>query len=190
MIYLTGASGYLGQHIMRLGNGGVVAVPRGKLNLLAGQVVIHAAWPTPKTDAEAMDEAAHRAGFNYTVSVATRRPRFLVLIGTRSEMPSHYRHYKVEAERCPQVAMVDRHVVRLPGLYGPPRRSGLMYEMFRAALAGRPFTPDHSLPTWTAMRVERAAQFCLNLAQAALPGFTIARDPEFEQWLTFCRASS
>jgi hypothetical protein len=65
-----------------------------------------------------------------------------------------------------------------------------MYSMFSHALRGETFLPDQPLPDWTGMRVERAAQLCLDLARAEQPGLTIARDEEFEEWLTFCRASS
>jgi hypothetical protein len=64
-----------------------------------------------------------------------------------------------------------------------------MYSMFAHALRGETFLPDHPLPDWTGMRVEKAAQLCLDLARAEQPGLTIARDEEFEEWLTFCRAS-
>jgi nucleoside-diphosphate-sugar epimerase len=194
MIYLTGASGYLGQHIMRLGGSDVVPVPRENWSILGRRwyqrrVVIHAAWPMPPaTDMIGL-------GWLLTECLVDWRPSFVVFVSTRAE-GSEYADQKRAAEELltkdPPFGLGSNrtHVVRFPGLYGPPRRSGLMYNATRAMLRGESFWPDQPLPEWTAMRVEMAARICLDLARAEKPGLTIARDEEFEEWLTFCRASS
>jgi nucleoside-diphosphate-sugar epimerase len=182
MIYLTGASGYLGQHIMRLGGPEIVPVPRDQYDMVKGQCVIHAGWPMPPAD-QADGPASVRR-------MILAEPRWLVLVSTMAvEEAGEYARAKALAEFFVWHNRAgDAMVIRFPGLYGPPRRSGLMYHATRAMLLGEPFQSHDVPPDWTGMRVEQAAQFCLDLARAEQPGLTIARDKEFEEWLTFCRS--
>ena len=183
MIYLTGASGYLGQHILRLGGRDIVPVPRDQYEMVTGQCVIHAGWPMPP---------ASQWGAPRLASLLVRsEPRFVLYVSTTATR-SQYAQVKhsVEAGLLKYLPLPGPGIIRFPGLYGPPRRSGLMYNATRAMLRGESFLPDQPLPDWTGMRVEKAAQLCLDLARAEQPGLTIARDEEFEEWLTFCRASS
>jgi nucleoside-diphosphate-sugar epimerase len=178
MIYLTGASGYLGQHIVRLGGDDVVPVPRDRYDMVEGQCVIHAGWPMPPADQCDGPISAAR--------LLDQEPRFVLYVSTRA-IGSSYAQAKESVEWMVNTYGQLTQIVRFPGLYGPSRRSGLMYSMFAHTLRGETFLPDHPLPYWTGMRVERAAQICLDLARAQQPGLTIARDEEFEEWLTFCR---
>ena len=51
--------------------------------------------------------------------------------------------------------------LRLPGLFGAPRRSGLVYNLFRQALAGKPPLLDADPPLWSGLAVADAAWACL-----------------------------
>ena len=59
----------------------------------------------------------------------------------------------------------DDVALRLPGLFGPPRRSGLLYHAARAFLKGEEFLLAASTEIWAAMAVADAAHY---LVQAAM----------------------
>ncbi len=54
--------------------------------------------------------------------------------------------------------------LRFPGLFGPPRRGGLLYNVARAFLTGRSFQVNSPLPVWAAFDVRDAAQACVRAA--------------------------
>lgn len=91
----------------------------------------------------------------------------------RADPQSAYGRAKLEAEAllaaAPECSAV---ALRLPGLFGPPRRNGLVYALCEAIGKGRtPMLPGQPL-MWSAMHVEDAAS---TMIRAALrppgPGF-------------------
>jgi nucleoside-diphosphate-sugar epimerase len=91
----------------------------------------------------------------------------------RADPQSAYGRAKLEAEALLAAASGCSAVsLRLPGLFGPPRRNGLVYALCEAVTKGRtPTLPAQPL-MWSAMHVDDAAS---TVVQAALrspgPGF-------------------
>lgn len=184
-VFVTGASGYLGGHIMRLLGDRGVAVPRNQYAMCRGQTVIHCAAVVPKTEQEAEDWGA--AGFSVGLvdHLLRTSPAFVVFASTRETLGA-YAEGKRKAEAL--LRHTPATVIRFPGLFGPPKNRGLLYTAARAILAGQRFTPDHPLPDWTAMPVTEAAQLCVELADRKEPGLTVARNAAIEAFLGWVRA--
>lgn len=184
-IYVTGASGYLGQHIMRIGGPTVRELPRKDWSRATGRVVIHAAWSgVPKTGAPMPYQGdntvlAHR--------LIADRPRFIVFVSTRTGSGA-YLMFKRTVEKQLQESSIPCHIVRFPGLFGPPRRQGIVYRATRAALLAEVLPALSASADWTTMHVEEAAVLCLDLAREHEIGATEACSPLIEEWLDFCRS--
>lgn len=61
-------------------------------------------------------------------------------------------------------------ILRLPGLFGAPRRGGLLYNAALAFAAGRQLSTPAAPPLWTVMHVDDAASMCVRAAQRTTPG--------------------
>lgn len=182
-IYLTGASGYLGSHIRALAD--VHPVRRNEYADCRGRVVIHCAAIVPHTEVEAADVRAATESVQLVVALLTHDPAFVVFPSTR-ETQGAYAAGKRVAER-----VLDEHaarVIRFPGLFGSPRRHGLVYNAARAILAGQSFHAAHPLPDWTCMPVTEAAVVCIRAAHDQVPGLTVARNQAIEDFLQWVRA--
>jgi nucleoside-diphosphate-sugar epimerase len=57
--------------------------------------------------------------------------------------------------------------LRLPGLFGLPRRSGVLYNATRAFLTGQPFELQSQSVLWAAMCVDDAADYMVRAARSA-----------------------
>jgi len=141
-------------------------------------VVIHCAAMVPRAGAGYGDDAAAAA------SVAMLRgliehgcPRIvfassMTVYGVPGEAPvreedagppfSAYARGKWQAEQL----LLERGVagdvaLRLPGLFGPTRRAGLLYNAARAFLTRRDFKVDPAAGGWAAMAVDDAGEYLL-----------------------------
>ena len=172
---------------MRLLGGEGVVVPRGQYDRCSGKTVIHCACIVPKSTKEAND--AHAAALSATLvyDLLGARPRFVVLVSTRAT-DSDYARGKRAAEIICEQSDIDTRIVRFPGLFGPPKKSGLVYNAVRAALTGDLFMPNYPLPHWYGMHVEEAARLCIELARAEEPGLTTASNPQLEEFLDWVRS--
>ncbi len=181
--YLTGASGYLGSHIRALAPR-VIPVARMEYRKIKGQVVIHAGCVVPTNLEEANDRKAQRASLGAMLRLIDREPRFVVFTSTTAQGTA-YSYYKLVAETELRDSGIKHHIVRLPGLYGPPRRDGLVYNLVRGLVLHGTFTADNDISEWRGMWVRDAAILCLRLADPPRQGLTIARDERLDaliQW--------
>lgn len=183
---VTGASGYLGGRLLEFG---CVAVPRGQYGQCAGQVVIHCAAVVPKTDAEANDTDDARVSVQLVRDLIAARPRRIVFPSTRTGGGA-YLDGKREAERLLLESGIPARVIRLPGLFGPPRAAGLVFNVIRALQRGESFTPEKPLREWTGMHVQRAAMLCLAASAVETTGMAEAHDDQLEELLAWVRQSS
>ena len=178
-IYLTGASGYLGSQIRALAPR-VIPVARNEYGKVKGQVVIHAGCVVPTNLEEANDRKAQRASLGAMLRLIDKEPRFVVFTSTHTGLGTAYGFYKMVAETELRDSGIKHHIVRLPGLYGPPRRDGLVYNLIRGLVLHGTFTADNDISEWRGMWVREAAHRCLHAADRCREGMTVARDERLD----------
>lgn len=167
MILLTGASGYLGRHVLeRLRQRGVpcqgtssefdLTNPRtAALEIIKAdpRVIIHCAARVPKTPEAYLDDAAALASVRMTrhlVAYSHCRLVFASSLTVTAVPRSAYAQGKFTAEYLLRPQDV---CLRLPGLFGLPRRSGVIYE---SALKGE---VKDSYGPYPSMHVKDAAEY-------------------------------
>ena len=154
---------------MRLLGADGVAVPREDYERCRGQVVIHCAAVVPKSDEEADNGDAAAISLTLVERLLVCEPRFLVFVSTRAEGSAYAAGKRYAEDRCFHSG-IPTCVIRLPGLYGPPKERGLVWTAARAILAGQSFTPQNKIPDWySVMPVEEAAQLCVTFARNDVP---------------------
>jgi nucleoside-diphosphate-sugar epimerase len=154
-------------------------------------VVIHCAAIVPKSQTDYHDTAAAGRSVTMCQTLAQHADCRLVLASSMTVYPAGgdgpvaesaarlpapgYARGKWEAEQ----AVFDRRragdvAVRLPGLFGLPRRSGVLFNAAMAFLARRPFAVVTTGEPWAAMTVDDAAE-CL--VRAATQSTTEPSEP-------------
>lgn len=169
-VALTGASGYLGQHLVEVLDDPML-VPRDDSPIVA-DVVIHAAAAVPKSPAGYHDEAMAEATIMMTADVLRRLQRCRRFVYVSSRVAAYppanaYGWGKLCSEwmvlgALPEGLIDEMMTVVLPGLFGPPRRSGAIYDAIR--LTGSCGPPD-----WPVMHVADAAAFVATCVTASMP---------------------
>lgn len=142
--------------------------------------VIHCAAAVPKSRSGYLDEQAATESLEMARNLAAARPRRVVFASSMTVYPSGilrareedavsigkgYASAKLEAERlflaCPDITAT---VLRLPGLFGLPRRGGVLCNSALVLAHGGIPVLDASLPQWAAMHIEDAAEICIRAA--------------------------
>ena len=158
---------------------------RALLDRTAPAVVIHCAASVPKSIAAYGDIAAAEASVAMLRTVADHAPCPIVLASSMTVYGvSPACPVREESEHSPapgyakgkstaEQTLFGRQrpgdvVVRLPGLFGFPRRDGLLYNAARAFLMGNGFELTVSSEPWAAMTVDDAAE-CLVRAATTWP---------------------
>lgn len=179
MILVTGGSGYLGQHVVAVLEARGVAFRalrrRQGIGLDLSQLndvtrlferqppwdaIIHCAAVVPKDAGAYSDRDAAWQSIvmmHHLASRLNRPPIVFASSMTATEATSAYSWGKRMAEDVLQRwAIPGDVIVRLPGLFGFPRRAGLVFNMLTAALVGQVLdaTPCEG---WTAVSVQDAA---------------------------------
>lgn len=149
--------------------------------------IVHCAAHVPKTLEEYRDGNSARASLRMldTVLVSSTCPVVYVssmtVYGTGRDRPvaegdagdptSAYGNGKWQGEKRLMADGRDSLAVRIPGLFGPTRRDGLVYNVMYAAKYGEtPQLPDAPI-LWAAMHVADAAESIATLAMARIVGF-------------------
>ena len=199
-ILVTGASGYLGKHILSmLRMKGVDALGVGRAvgcdivcnlndqaatnDLIArhpGCRIIHCAAVVPKSRPDYLDEGRAAESLSMVRNLAAAGPRYIVFVSSMTVYPEGtllaredeavptgkgYAGSKFQAERV----LLEREgitatILRLPGLFGLPRRGGVLFNSALALARGETPTLDAALPQWAGLHVEDAAEICVRAA--------------------------
>ena len=144
------------------------------------EVVIHCAAAVPKAAADYNDLGASELSARMVENLLTASVERVVFSSSMTvypslpTMPVHendvaptsaYGQGKLRSERLllqhPQAKAV---VLRLPGLFGPPRRNGLVYGLFRALVGKAPLSLPQEPILWAAMHIEDAADILVRAA--------------------------
>jgi nucleoside-diphosphate-sugar epimerase len=184
MILVTGSSGYLGKHVVAvLDARGIAAITTSRKDsidltkepdverLLDGlptlDAIIHCAAIVPKHASEYEDKRGAWESLTMMRHLASRLNRPPIVFAssmTAKDATSAYGWGKRTAEELLQQWQTPGDVIiRLPGLFGLPRRDGLVYNSIRAALADQPFT-FNPCRGWTAVTVRDAATTLVDAA--------------------------
>ena len=203
-ILVTGATGYLGRHILARAaaeQGAAIGMSwRGADGTIAcdlrdgaatarlirqtgAQTVIHCAARVPKNAADYGSEEAARDNssmieslcgaavtrivFPSSMSVYSRDSAMPVREDEKCEPETAYGASKRWAEKRLLATISEVICLRFPGLFGPPRRSGLLYNVARAFAAGEAPALDDDPPLWAGLHVEDAADICLRAARSS-----------------------
>lgn len=170
MILVTGSSGYLGTYVcaaLRARNVEYLNAPRAGVRRLADvlqDTVIHCAAVVPRTAADYEDTHAALVSIDLVKALAAE-PRgyqmvFASSLSILAEPLSAYACGKLVGE-CNLTRTGDVNM-RLPGLFGLPRRSGVIYEAAASGVILESFGP---YPT---MHVADAAEYMVRAA--TMPG--------------------
>jgi nucleoside-diphosphate-sugar epimerase len=141
---------------------------------------IHCAAAVPERAADYQDESAARDSFAMVEALCAARPARVVFASSMTVYPrdvrmpvaeddagaaeTAYGAAKHRAERMLLSTLDDVLCLRLPGLFGPPRRNGLLYNAALAFAEGRVPVLNRDPPVWAALHVEDAADLCLRAA--------------------------
>lgn len=174
-VLVTGSGGYLGRHVVALlRESGVefsTTSPSGAdltdaldvralLRATAPSKIIHCAAVVPKNGAGYSDglAAAQSLAMVRNLAEFATCPITFASSMAATYATGGYGRGKLLAER---VLLGREHsgdvVIRLPGLFGAPRKSGVLYNAAVAFLTGQPFTLEPQTGPWAAMDVRDAA---------------------------------
>lgn len=189
MILVTGASGYLGQHVVKaLDAHGVGVFPftshtwnmlREGMAIPSAEAVIHCAAVVPKTPEGYDDKAAARASVLMLWNLIQLCPPRIVFASSHVAA-DQTNAYAAGKRACEQLGLRASDVaMRLPGLFGLPRKAGVIYEAAKWREIPDSFGP------YPAMHVADAAEYLVRAA--TMPGdghsepFTVTYgDPRLE----------
>lgn len=150
--------------------------------------ILHCAAHVPKTHEEYQDSSSAHASQRMLETVLAKSNCPVVLIssvtiyGKERNRPiveqdagdptSAYGRGKWQAELCLKADGRHALVIRLPGLFGPARRDGLVYNLVYSLKHGLhvPRLPEAGI-LWAAIHVEDAAESIVKLVRAPITGF-------------------
>ena len=150
------------------------------------ETIIHCAANVPKAHSDYEDSRAAQESLRMVEVLIERRPAHLVFtssmtvycVGQDFEAPvreeeavpvdalSGYTRSKRLAEQALlRAGNITATILRIPGLFGLPRRGGLLYNAAIALARRGTFTPAAVLPLWAAIHVDDAAAICVRAAR-------------------------
>ena len=194
---LTGPDGYLGGRIKALcaARGlDVTSITRSDVNLLDAKgvarfvpqerVILHCAAPVPKAMEDYMDEVMAEHAVAMVRSLLATRPARMIFASSMTvyvDVPSPVREEdapapgsgyaggKRRAEMLIQDSGIPATILRLPGLFGAPRKSGFLYNAARAIATGKDFQIGNRPKIWAALHVDDAAEAMVRAADLTGP---------------------
>lgn len=142
--------------------------------------IIHCAAAVPKSRFGYFDEETAAESLKMVRNLANAGSRHVIFASSMTVYPEGtflareedtvpigkgYAASKLEAERvlldCSDITAT---ILRLPGLFGLPRRRGVLFNSALALARGDTPILDAYLPQWAAMHVEDAAEICIRAA--------------------------
>lgn len=150
--------------------------------------VIHCAAAVPKSKSDYFDEEAAEESLEMVRNLVNAHPCRMILTSSMVVYPEGttlareedaasngdgYAAKKLEAERVLlESPDISSTTLRFPGLFGLPRRGGVLFNSALALAHGEKPVLDPILPQWAAMHVEDAAEICIRAASMT-PGRSI-----------------
>lgn len=142
--------------------------------------IIHCAAAVPKSEAEYADDTIGERNLTMVKNLIAAKAKHIVFASSMTvydaslAMPvaeddapppaGGYGGGKRRAELLLEKSPQRTSILRFPGLFGSPRREGLLYNVARAFFEGKmprlPATP----PLWGAFHIEDAADLCIRAA--------------------------
>ena len=160
-----------------------------RIHIKPGSTVIHCAAVVPDSDAAYGDSDAAARSCAMIDALIAARPAYIVFPSSMtvyapnggkpvaeddiSATATGYAAGKIEAERRLADSGVATTIVRLPGLFGPPRRNGLLYNAALAFAKGELPRLPADPPLWAALHIDDAAAYCLRAVDARKEGVRI-----------------
>lgn len=145
--------------------------------------IIHCAAAVPKSDSGYFDEGAAAASLEMVRNLANAVPRHVIFASSMTVYPTGtllareddaaligkgYAAAKLEAEGILlKRSEITATILRLPGLFGLPRRGGVLFNAASALAQGDSPVLKEPLPQWAAMHVDDAAEICVRAAIAS-----------------------
>lgn len=143
--------------------------------------IIHCAAAVPKSSAGYRSLEVAQQGLAMTKNLALARPERVLFTssmtvyaddiglaeeeGVKTTQPG-YGLAKLQSEAIWMQADMTTIVLRLPGLFGSGRRSGLLYNVAASLASGQQPRLAPVLPQWAAMDVRDAAAMCIRALQS------------------------
>lgn len=185
-LLITGARGYLGRKIRaNLIQRGIKATCISRSNpdltksrdvravIPSGAIIIHCAAVVPKSVVEYMSVDAANMSFRMVENLLDQQPYHFVFASSMTvygerghdvheeEASDNLKGYaagKRRAEQIIETSGVGATILRLPGLFGPPRHDGFLYNSIRRLVKGDPIQLPANPPLWAPLHVDDAAE--------------------------------
>ena len=142
--------------------------------------IIHCAAAVPLSYEDYFDEVAASASLEMVQNLVDASPRHIVFISSMTVYPEGtilareedviapvggYAASKYQAERILLENLnITATILRIPGLFGLPRKGGILFNSALALARGENPTMQPILPQWAALHVEDAADICIRAA--------------------------
>lgn len=193
MFVVTGAGGYLGARVatmlpsaraLKRADTDLRDVDAVRAAIPQGAVIVHCAAQVPRSAEAYGDDEAAEGNLAMVRALVGVRPRLVVFASSMTVYDGSHGHAvreedaggdlqpyaktKLAAEQELAMSGIPFTAVRLPGLFGSPRRSGLLYNVAWAYGTGKFPTLGSSFPHWAALHVDDAAEIMARIARAGL----------------------
>ena len=143
--------------------------------------VIHCAARVPKSDVDYSDERAARDSLRMVENLISTRACHIVFPSSMTvyrpgaripvcedqaadDLAGYAKGKRTAEEALLSAPDIKATVLRFPGLFGPPRRGGFIYNAALAFASNRTPQLPAIAPLWAAMHVDDAAQLCVRAA--------------------------
>jgi len=162
---------------------------RSLIHLHPCSLIIHCAAAVPKSQTDYFDQIAGEKSLEMVANLLEAGLRNIVFASTMTVYPEgislareedavrvgkSYPDSKLAAEQLLlEHSKVTSAILRIPGLFGRPRKNGVLYRSACALARGQIPDIDKSLPQWAAIHVRDAAKMFVRAAVTFPPSSTI-----------------